>query len=723
MIADPAALDCALAYAARGWAVLALWWGEDGICACPRGVECESPGKHPIAYIGRRAICPNGVKDATLDPERITQWWARVPDANVGIATGAASGLVALDSDPRNGGDESLVMLENSLPDGLPDTPRSVTGSGGEHLLFRAPAGRVGNFKGKDWGFPGLDVKGDGGYIVAPPSLHVSGRRYQWDGGAHPDDLALAPLPAALARRLSGGAQSNVNGTSSALVPTVVTAGGTDIAAVLAGVPEGERGVSLFRLAAKLRRVDVPYAVARELVLQAAAAASPPYQPAAALKHLDSAYSRYEPSEGRASEIQGAEEEAPRSRFKLWTLEELEQRQPPTWLVDGFLVQGTLAMMEGREGTMKTFAALDLSLHVASKERDWHGRATEHGMVVYVSAEGSTGMAKRAAAWRKHHGVTAVPRFLVLPEPVQLMDDKDVDELLAVLLTMPEKPALVVIDTLARCFVGGNENDAKDMGLFVAACERLIRVTGATVLIIHHVGRHTGESRGSGALLGGVYSRLQVVRDEVGVVLTVLKQKDFDQDEKASFTPEIIDLPDGESSVVLVPQRLTVDSMKRAQRMVYDVLSDRFEGTAPSDRAWLAAAVAAGASRPTYYRAKKALLKTGMVREDQGQFTDTKYEQVSQADAQVSRINEVSNGLTRPHRGEVSSITPLRRGDTDTSGDTNGDEALSAGCPECGSTLQDGACYACGTRFCLQCGSATRSPFQSTCVVCANQEG
>lgn len=613
MIADPTALDFALAYAARGWAVLALWWGEDGICACPRGAECESPGKHPIAFIGKRAMCPNGVKDATLDPERIRQWWARVPDANVGIATGAAFGLVALDSDPRNGGDESLRTLEDNLPDGLPETPRSITGSGGEHVLFAAPAGRVANFKGRDWGFPGLDVKGDGGYIVAPPSLHVSGRRYQWDAGAHPDDLALAPLPPALLRRLSVGTVSTAI-SSAGSGPLVLTAGGTDIGAVLAGVPEGERGVSLFRLAAKLRRVDVPYAVARELVFKAAAAASPPYQPAAALKHLDSAYSRYEPSEVPEPEA-GASDDAPDgaapARFRLWSAAEMEAMPRQQWLIEGLIVEDCVVMLAAKERSFKTFLTLDIAASLAAGI-PWHGHTTHGGHVVYVSAEGRAGLGKRIKAWRKARGVDRLDRLFVLPEPVRLMDGKDVDELLATLMSLPERPVLIVLDTLARCMVGGDENSQKDATVFFDACARLQRTTGAVVLLIHHVNRDKGDARGSSVFWGNVDAHLHLQRDGQTLTLTCKKQKDFDEFEPKYLVREVVQLDDGETSLALRATRFTVETLSDPEQKVLQALRE-LGGVAESDAQWREAAEGLEISSRNYYRTKKLLMDRGYV--------------------------------------------------------------------------------------------------------------
>src|SRR5580700_5902678 len=95
-------LQYALNCARRGWPVIPLNWAEHGSCSCP-AMKCTSPGKHPLTV--------RGIKDATTDTEWIRTWWKEFPEANIGIATGAASGIVALDVDPRHGGEESLREL------------------------------------------------------------------------------------------------------------------------------------------------------------------------------------------------------------------------------------------------------------------------------------------------------------------------------------------------------------------------------------------------------------------------------------------------------------------------------------------------------------------------------------------------------------------------------------------------------------------------------------
>ena len=181
----------ALEYAARDWPVLPLHSIRHGNCTCDRA-DCGSPGKHPRTQ--------HGLKDASTDIEIIHRWWRRWPDSNIGIVTGAASGFIVLDVDPRNGGDMALgeLLAEH---DPLPETAEAITGGGGRHILFRHPGGMVRNDNQGKLG-SGLDVKGDGGFIVAVPSLDASGKRYEWETSSGPADIPLADCPAWLIERL-----------------------------------------------------------------------------------------------------------------------------------------------------------------------------------------------------------------------------------------------------------------------------------------------------------------------------------------------------------------------------------------------------------------------------------------------------------------------------------------------------------------------------------------
>jgi hypothetical protein len=179
-------LEAALSYAQRGLAVIALHSPENNGCSCKEKANCRTPGKHPRWH---QADLPHGANSATTDEKIIRLWWQRWPKANVGIATGEISGLIVVDIDPRNGGDKSLKRL----PGNLPFTPTSRTGGKGEHYLLRHPGNgcHIENDLGFA-GFAGIDLKSDGGLIVAPPSRHISGDDYFWKINL---DTTLASTP------------------------------------------------------------------------------------------------------------------------------------------------------------------------------------------------------------------------------------------------------------------------------------------------------------------------------------------------------------------------------------------------------------------------------------------------------------------------------------------------------------------------------------------------
>jgi hypothetical protein len=166
-------LDHALSYAALGWRVAPIKPGFK----FPKGLD-------------------NWQERATTDDATIRKWWGKYPDYGVSIVAGTISNIVALDVDPRHGGDETLADLEHEHGK-LPDTVESLTGGGGRHILFRMPAGVViTNDAGKRLG-PGLDVRGEGGQIVAPPSIHPeTGRPYAWEVFNNPlEGVEAADMP------------------------------------------------------------------------------------------------------------------------------------------------------------------------------------------------------------------------------------------------------------------------------------------------------------------------------------------------------------------------------------------------------------------------------------------------------------------------------------------------------------------------------------------------
>lgn len=186
--------ECARFLGRKGFAVFPVYTVENGGCSC--GIaKCASPGKHPIG-----SLVPQGVLNADTDQQMIREWWALYPDANIGIATGDASGVLVLDIDSRSGGEESLSNLELKF-ERLPDTPAVLTGGGGVHFYFRMPNSDIRNSAGAIGS--GIDVRGNGGYVIAPPSLHLSGETYGWSPALHPSKVSTVPVPGWLLERMS----------------------------------------------------------------------------------------------------------------------------------------------------------------------------------------------------------------------------------------------------------------------------------------------------------------------------------------------------------------------------------------------------------------------------------------------------------------------------------------------------------------------------------------
>jgi hypothetical protein len=221
-------VDAALGYLSRGWSVIPVR---------PRS-------KRPIIAWQRYQEHPPSA-------ELVRHWYERWPDANVAVVTGAVSALVVVDVDPAHGGARSLQRLE-AAHGPLPDTLEAVTGGGGRHLYFAHPGSTVHNRVDLA---PGIDIRADGGLVVAPPSVHPSGRLYRWATGHGPDEVAPAPLPSWLLAQAEPAERHAAHPM------------GYWRRLLAEGVPEGRRNSSIASLAGHLFHHQVDEAVVTELLL------------------------------------------------------------------------------------------------------------------------------------------------------------------------------------------------------------------------------------------------------------------------------------------------------------------------------------------------------------------------------------------------------------------------------------------------------------------------
>lgn len=152
-----------------------------------------------IPLHGKRPFFDNWVEVATSEPKTVERWWTQGPHDNIGIATGPKSKVFVFDVDPRNGGKDTYEMLQEEHG-AFPDTWQVVTGGGGIHLYFRYPAFSIKSVSGV---YPGIDIKGDGGQVVAPPSIHPDTHApYEWDGLTPFERQRIAEAPPWLLERL-----------------------------------------------------------------------------------------------------------------------------------------------------------------------------------------------------------------------------------------------------------------------------------------------------------------------------------------------------------------------------------------------------------------------------------------------------------------------------------------------------------------------------------------
>lgn len=227
----------------------------------------------------------------------------------------------------------------------------------------------------------------------------------------------------------------------------------------------------------------------------------------------------------------------------------------PTWLVDNIVPNGSLVGLFGPSGSFKSFQAIDIAMSVGTG-LPWQGHPVERGLAVYISAEGGIGVGKRGGAWLKHRGVSpnAVDiAWLIESVPIN-PNGEEMDILLRRVAEMDREPSLVVIDTLARCF-DGNENETEDMNRFVAGVDHLRHTLNCAVIVVHHTRLDGSRERGNTAFRGATDTMIEVKRNDDLVTLECVKQRDSEHFEDIEL--EMLRI-EGTGSVVFGPTQAAV---------------------------------------------------------------------------------------------------------------------------------------------------------------------
>lgn len=259
-------LAYAIRYAKSGIGVFPIWEPFGSVCTCGNP-DCGSPAKHPI-----ETLVPHGCLDATTNEETIRKWWSKHPTANIGISCGKT--LFVVDIDPKHGGSESFKVLVEKNGQ-LPACASVNTGGGGKHYYLKVNGTPI---KGRIGLRPGIDIKSTGGYVVAPPSKHVSGKRYEFVPGKAP----IADPPDWLVKLINEEEKKK---------------GKFDVELALKGAPKGKRYYLLIGFAGKLREGDIPFDAALKLMMECAANCTPPAPEQDTKRILEKAYATWKPSD------------------------------------------------------------------------------------------------------------------------------------------------------------------------------------------------------------------------------------------------------------------------------------------------------------------------------------------------------------------------------------------------------------------------------------------
>lgn len=321
----------------------------------------------------------------------------------------------------------------------------------------------------------------------------------------------------------------------------------------------------------------------------------------------------------------GAEPDSNRFRSCLYQGRAVLELPEPGWLIDGILPAEAFTLLYGPKGNGKSFVAVDMSMSIALGH-PWAGHPTHQGPVLYVVAEGAAGIGKRSEAWLEHHHLDTDYPITWWTRRVNLGDVAQTSELIEIAAEI--QPVLVVIDTLARCNAGGDENSPKDMGQVVDSLDRIRETVGTATMPVHHAGKDLSKgARGHTTLLGATDAVLQVT----GGDRRIRVQNEKDAEPAAPLNFQMVDAGrsvalDAYDAAITAPESVGI-----VLRTLDEIASE--DGIALTN--WQHACDEAGVSRATFWRAKKFLEITQQI-ENRGTVNRPKFVRLFDADDQAS---------------------------------------------------------------------------------------
>jgi putative DNA primase/helicase len=461
-------------YASRGWLVLPLHAVEKGRCSCGES-NCRSPGKHPRSQ--------HGVKDASADAQQINAWWGQWPDANVGIATGAISNLVVVDVDPRNGGDQSYAQLKLDFPGVFTELVKVRSGSSGTHLYYQHPGSHVpcrANLR------PGIDVKADGGYIVAPPSTHVGGERYRFTSN---NAWQVPLLPAALRSFITPQAQAQqCEGQSPSIALDSLHVTQPIKTLIRNGKPKGQRSEAIF---SAMRSMIKTGHSDGEIV---AVLMDPSHGLSEKPRDKGEAWLRSELKRAREKpDRAGSASTTHRPNGAALIIRRASEIKPEAirWLWPQRIALGKLSMIAGLPGLGKSQVTADLAAIVSSGGTWTTGEKCQAGDAYFLSAEDDPSDTIRprleacGADLQRIHIIEAVKvqsgeRFFNLKDDIGTLANN---------LTAHPGAKLIIIDPINAYLRGVDSHKDAEVRSVLAPLAKLAADHGVAVVFVTHLNK------------------------------------------------------------------------------------------------------------------------------------------------------------------------------------------------------------------------------------------
>lgn len=316
--------------------------------------------------------------------------------------------------------------------------------------------------------------------------------------------------------------------------------------------------------------------------------------------------------------------------FEIIAADDLDRLPEPQWLLAPFILDKSLNVLVGPSGTGKSFLALDWSACLGAG-LPWYGHKTAACRVVYVAAEGTGGLRKRRDAWKSARHVEQMPDVDFLPRAVNLLDESSIARLL--LSLEGGAVGLLVIDTMARCMIGGDENTSKDVGKVIDNIDHIRRTLDCSILLVHHTGWDEQRERGSTALRGASDIVLALRPDGTSIKLDSLKAKDSEP-----FATYRLHLRHEANSAVIALGSNPA-AIGAAELSLLETLPAAFGSNRVSTSTLLQAS---GLPQRTFYRALKSLVDRGYVASDKdGRSTVNSITQLGRDEITASNCHEL----------------------------------------------------------------------------------